>query len=141
MADTCPAWAVELVEQCRVGHLATTSRGGDPHVVVCCFAVVDDRIYVPIDEKPKSGRQLTRVTNVRESGKAAIVFDRYDEDWRKLAWVQGQGVAQMLGPEGGVHTVVVERLRTRYPQYRAMSLERCELIEIAVRRWRWWRWE
>lgn len=134
-------WAERLLREARVGHLATSDADGSPHVVAVCYVVIADVLYTPIDDKPKRGRQLTRVRNVAATGRAALVADHYDEDWTQLAWVQVRGPAGVLGPESDVHANVVAALREKYPQYRLMALERSLLIAVQIEQIQVWRWE
>src|SRR6266436_6371144 len=82
----------------RIGYLATADGRAAPHVVPVCFAIVDDALYVAIDEKPKrgSGRPLKRLRNIVENPAVAVVVDRYDEDWTHLGWVMLRGRAEIL---------------------------------------------
>jgi PPOX class probable F420-dependent enzyme len=139
MADTLDAWAHDLVTHARVGHLATASATGEPHVVPVCFALWDDGLYVAIDEKPKTGRRLQRLRDIAATGRAALVIDHYAEDWTQLAWAQARGPARVFGPDDPLHAPVVAALRAKYPQYRAMALEAAEVIELRVERWVTWR--
>jgi PPOX class probable F420-dependent enzyme len=135
MAVTLPPLVRTFLEQQRVGHLATVSRGGKPHVVPVCYAVADDTIYTPIDEKPKQpGRTLRRVRNIEETGRAALVVDRYDEDWTQLGWVLLRGRAELLAPGSPEQARAVELLRQRYPQYQAMRLETQSMIALRIER-------
>jgi PPOX class probable F420-dependent enzyme len=135
MAVTLPPLVRTFLEQQRVGHLATVSRGGEPHVVPVCYAVADDTIYTPIDEKPKQpGRTLRRVRNIEETGRAALVVDRYDEDWTQLGWVLLRGRAELLAPGSPEQARAVELLRQRYPQYQAMRLETQSMIALRIER-------
>ncbi|MBO9405139.1 MAG: TIGR03668 family PPOX class F420-dependent oxidoreductase, partial [Thermomicrobium sp.] len=135
MAVTLPPLVRTFLEQQRVGHLATVSRGGEPHVVPVCYAVADDTIYTPIDEKPKQpGRTLRRVRNIEETGRAALVVDRYDEDWTQLGWVLLRGRAELLAPGSPEQARAVELLRQRYPQYRTMRLETQSMIALRIER-------
>jgi PPOX class probable F420-dependent enzyme len=135
MAVTLPPLVRTFLEQQRVGHLATVSRGGEPHVVPVCYAIADDTIYTPIDEKPKQpGRTLRRVRNIEETGRAALVVDRYDEDWTQLGWVLLRGRAELLAPGSPEQARAVELLRQRYPQYRAMRLETQSMIALRIAR-------
>lgn len=135
MAVTLPPLVRTFLEQQRVGHLATVSRGGEPHVVPVCYVVADDTIYTPIDEKPKQpGRTLRRVRNIEETGRAALVVDRYDEDWTQLGWVLLRGRAELLAPGSPEQARAVELLRQRYPQYRAMRLETQSMIALRIER-------
>ena len=124
-----------FVDRQRVGHLATAGRDGAPHVVPVCFGLSEDRLYITIDRKPKRdrGRPLKRLTNIADNPQAAIVFDRYDEDWRRLAWVMLRGRTEILtaGPE---HDRAQALLRSRYRQLDAMQIEQLPVIAIHVER-------
>ena len=71
----------------RVGHLATADSRAIPHVVPVCFTISQGTLYITIDEKPKgvAGPALKRVRNIERNPIVAIVVDRYDEDWTRLA--------------------------------------------------------
>ncbi len=115
----------------RVARMATVDGRGEPSVVPICYAYDGTRFYTPIDEKPKQpGKTLKRVRNVETTGAAALVIDRYEEDWSRLGWVMVRGRASMLHPGVPGHAPAVELLRERYPQYRAMALERASIIVI-----------
>jgi PPOX class probable F420-dependent enzyme len=120
----------------KIGHLATTSASGEPHVMPVCFACDGARFYIAIDEKPKQpGRTLQRVRNIQATGRAALVIDRYDDrDWSRLAWLHVRGPARMLEPADPDHARIIARLRERYPQYRAMRLEDAPVIAIDIER-------
>jgi len=122
---------VRFTESQRVAHLATADANGRPHVVPVCFAYLNRRIYIAIDEKPKRSLRLKRLRNIEENPRVALVLDRYDEDWSRLAWVLVQGTATVL--EGGTeHRQALAALREKYPQYREMRLEELPVIEITV---------
>ena len=141
VADALPDWALALVREARVGHLATISGGVTPapHVIPVCFVLLDGAVYIAIDEKPKSGRRLQRLRNIESTGSAALVVDHYDEDWTQLAWVLARGPAAIIGASDPRHAPALVALRDKYPQYRAMALETAELIVLAVERWTCWR--
>ncbi|HEY3778932.1 MAG TPA: TIGR03668 family PPOX class F420-dependent oxidoreductase [Rhizomicrobium sp.] len=113
----------------RVGHLATADREGVPHLVPVCFAADDETIYTPIDEKPKSGRALRRLTNIRNNPRVAFLVDRYEEDWSRLGWLRIDGSAELLS-EGPEFEKAVRLLVARYPQYGAMRLSPVIAIRI-----------
>ncbi|MFN3337021.1 MAG: TIGR03668 family PPOX class F420-dependent oxidoreductase [Thermomicrobium sp.] len=128
-----------FLERQRVGHLATVSRAGEPYVVPVCYAVSEGTIYTPIDEKPKRpDAVLRRVRNVVETGRAALVVDRYDEDWTRLGWVLLRGSAELLPPGSPEHTQAVSLLRIRYRQYRTMRLEERPIIALRIKRVATW---
>lgn len=133
-----------FIESQRVGRLATVDRRGEPFVVPVCYAHTSDgarpRFYTPIDEKPKRrDRPLKRVRNIQETGRAALVIDRYDDaDWSRLAWVLIRGRATIMQPDDPDHTLAVALLRARYPQYATMALEVAPIIALAPEHIRSW---
>ena len=121
----------------RVGRLATADRSSQPHVVPICFALDADVVYTPIDRKPKKTLRLKRVRNIEETGRAALLFDRYHDDWALLGWVLLRGSAALLedGPE---HERAVELLRERYVQYQGMPHREMPVIAFRVERCTSW---
>ena len=99
-----------------------------------CYAIVGDSLYVTIDEKPKrTDIPLKRLRNIAENPEIAVTVDRWDEDWRKLAWVMLRGCAEIL-LEGEEHDRAQGRLRERYPQYRPMDLAPLPVIAMRISR-------
>ena len=98
-----------------------------------CFAYLDGVFWISIDEKPKRTTRLKRLRNIEEDPSVALVFDRYDEDWARLAYVLVQGVAEVV--QGGTEFEgAVAALRSKYEQYRSMALEGRPAIRIAPER-------
>jgi PPOX class probable F420-dependent enzyme len=116
----------------RSARLATSDAEGHPYVVPVCFAYDGERFYTPLDEKPKRADvgALRRVRNIRARGEAALLVDRYDDDWSRLGWVLAHGRAELLPPGHERHAVALRLLRERYPQYRAMALEDLPVIAL-----------
>lgn len=117
----------------RVAHLATADRRAVPHVVPVCFAIYKRTLYITIDEKPKRGTTLKRLRNIAENPMAAIIVDRYDEDWARLGWVMLRGRVEILS-EGKEHRDAQSRLRSRYPQLRAMQIAEYPVIAVRIER-------
>ena len=133
MSVMTPA-ARAFCERSRVARLATADAKGVPHLVPVCYAIEDDSLYVTIDEKPKrTDIPLKRLRNIAENPEVAVTVDRWDEDWRRLAWVMLRGRAEIL-PDGEEHDMAQARLRERYPQYRAMDLAPLPVIAVRIAR-------
>ena len=124
-----------FVETRRIGHLATADESAVPHVVPVCFGLLAERLYITIDRKPKreGGRPLKRLRNIADNPQVAIVFDRYDEDWRRLAWVMLHGPAEIL-TDGSEHAGAQALLQSRYAQLAAMQLEALPVIALRIAR-------
>ena len=118
----------------RVAHLATADRAGAPHVVPVCFAIIEDALYVTIDEKPKrTGAPLKRLRNIAENPAVAVVVDRYDDDWTRLGWVMLRGRAEIL-TGGDEHARAQALLRARYPQLNDMRIGSLPVIAVRLER-------
>jgi PPOX class probable F420-dependent enzyme len=121
-------------ERSRVARLATADASGVPHLVPVCYAIVGCSLYITIDEKPKRvDIPLKRLRNIAENPEVAVTVDRWDEDWRRLAWVMLRGRAEIL-LAGEEHDRAQARLRERYPQYRAMDLAPLPVIALRITR-------
>jgi PPOX class probable F420-dependent enzyme len=118
----------------RVGHLATVTPHGAPHLVPVVFALVGDLAYTAVDDKPKTTLALQRLANIEATGKASLLVDEYREDWSALWWVRADGSAQVLAEPA---PVPLEALARKYPQYRGHP-PTGPVIAIRLRLWRWW---
>jgi len=129
------AGASRLIRSARVAHLATADKHRQPHVIPICFVFDGKCFYSPIDEKPKrvAPRKLKRLRNIEANPNVALVIDRYDEDWQKLAYVLVSGTAQMV-VRGKRHEKAVLLLRKKYRQYRAMAIHERPIISITPNR-------
>ncbi len=88
-----------FLERQRVAHLATADARGAPHVVPVCFALLDDTLYIAIDEKPKQADiwRLRRMRNIAANPQVAVVADVYDDaDWSRLGFALVRGRARVL---------------------------------------------
>ena len=131
--------ASRLVRSARVGHLATADAGGQPYVIPICFVFDGRCFYSPIDEKPKRSdpQNLKRLRNIREKPQVSMVIDRYDENWRKLAWIIIFGTARVIKSGARFRRAVI-LLRKKYPQYRSMKIDQLPIICITPKRVRAW---
>ena len=129
-----------FLREARVGRLATVDASGRPLVVPVCYAFDGVTVYSAVDAKPKRTRELRRLRNIAENPNVSLVVDEYDEDWSRLRWVIVEGAASVL--EGGAEfTQAIDLLRGKYPQYRALALDRDAgaVVRIAPSRLLSWR--
>ena len=118
----------------RVARLATADKFGCPHLVPVCFARINGRVYITIDQKPKRNADLKRLRNIAENPSVALTVDHYDDaDWSKLGWLMVRGQAEILS-KGSEHDAAQERLRAKYPQLQNMQLAALPVIAIEMQR-------
>lgn len=132
-----------MLNDARVGRLATVNDRGRPSVVPFCFAVIGDVgpvVVSVLDEKPKHvpDQELARVRNIRHNPHVAFVVDHYEEDWSRLAFVQARGRARLVSPGETGHAGAIIALRAKYPQYESMAIERRAVIVIEQLRFTSW---
>ena len=122
---------IRFLTRMRVARLATADAVGQPHVIPIVFACDGQRLYTPVDEKPKrvAPRELKRIRNLLVNPQVAVVVDEYDEDWTRLAWVMVTGQGEVV-EAGEAHTTGIRLLQDKYAQYEAMPLEHRLLIVI-----------
>jgi PPOX class probable F420-dependent enzyme len=133
------AWERDFIVRGRVARMATVDAHGHPSVVPIVYAF-DDRLYTPLDAKPKrvAAMQLRRVRNIRAHPHVAIVVDHYSENWRDLAWVLIRGTADIV-TDGPTYVTGIELLRQKYPQYATLPLDGAPLIVVTPLTIRGWR--
>ena len=129
--------ASRLIRSARIAHLATADASGQPHVIPICFVFDGERFYSSIDEKPKQTIELKRIRNIKNNRSVALIIDHYEENWRSIGYVLVFGTAGIL-TRGIAHGRAVKLLKGKYPQYKAMAIERRPLIRISPRRVRIW---
>ncbi len=131
------AEARRRVAGARVAHLSTVTPEGRPHVVACCFALVDDTLVSAVDGKPKSTTALRRLANIEAHPAASVLVDHYDDaDWSALWWVRVDGRARVVG-EGAAREAALNALAVKYPQYREVRPPGAVIV-IDDLTWRSW---
>ena len=131
-----PRGARAFLESARVAHLATADPAANPHVVPICFALAGERLYSVVDDKPKrNARTLKRLRNIAANPSVAVLVDRWDEDWSRLAWVRLQGRACIVA-DAAEYAAGVAALRAKYDQYRItpFAADSHPLIRVDVER-------
>lgn len=125
-----------LVDDGRVGRLATVDAGGQPHAVPVCYVLVGDVAYTAVDRKPKRGTGLRRVANVQATGRASLLVDAYDEDWSRLWWVRLDGPARVVDDAAEADRAVAA-LVEKYRQY-AAAPPPGPVLALDVAHWSGW---
>ncbi len=127
----------------RRAILVTTDASGRPRPVPVCLVVVGGRdravVYSPLDEKPKRDpdpHRLARVRDIAARPDVALLVDRWDEDWARLAWLRCHATASLLEPDDAAvldeGTIAIAALRAKYPQYGEHRLEARPLIRFEL---------
>jgi PPOX class probable F420-dependent enzyme len=131
--EDLPTWARDLLVQARVARLALLDEEDLPRVLPVTFAVFEGAVWSAIDQKPKRSAEPARVRRLRRRPEAALLVDRYDDDWSRLAWVElrGEVSVEPLGP-------ALEALVDKYPQY-ASERPQGPLLRLSPERFTWWR--
>jgi PPOX class probable F420-dependent enzyme len=131
--EDLPTRARDLLAQARVARLALLDEEDLPRVLPVTFAVFDGAVWSAIDQKPKRSAEPARVRRLRRRPEAALLVDRYDDDWSRLAWVEvrGEVTVEPLGP-------ALEALVAKYPQY-ASERPPGPLLRLAPRRFACWK--
>lgn len=139
-----PVWSTAeraFLADARSAILVTIAADGRPRPVPICFVLdpVRPLLHTPLDEKPKNAddpRRLARVRDILRDGRVAVLVDRWDEDWGRLAWLRCEGVASVVGAEANTtaRTAAIAALREKYPQYAAHDLEARPIIRVTIER-------
>jgi coenzyme F420-0:L-glutamate ligase / coenzyme F420-1:gamma-L-glutamate ligase len=121
-----------FVQQQRVARLATADQSRQPHIVPACYACHESTFYIALDSKPKRvpPQRLTRVRNILDNPRVALLIDRYSDDWNRLAYLLIRGEAALLMPDDSQHASAITLLRDRYRQYVAMPIHEQPVITI-----------
>ena len=113
-----PAWAGELIAHERVAHLALRDADDRPRVLPVTFALAEGAAWTAIDQKPKRAAEPARVRWLRRRPEAALVVDRYSDDWEQLAWVQMLGRVAVVGIDDPEAAPGLTALTEKYAPYR-----------------------
>lgn len=134
--DELPERVRAVLSTARRGVMTTIEADGSPHSVPVVFAAIGDQIVSPIDHKPKTGRTLERVRNLRRDARLTLLVDLWDEDWTKLTWLMIRGRAQ-IDESPPLH--LTQAINRRYPQYAPDEVHDA-LIRIEPSLLSWWTW-
>ena len=112
--DDLPGWAGDLLSSARVGRLALLDERDLPRVLPITFAAWEGAVWSAIDRKPKRTAEPARLRRLRRRPEAALLVDRYDENWSRLEWLELRGTVT-IHPSAPA----LDALLRKYEQYRA----------------------
>jgi PPOX class probable F420-dependent enzyme len=129
-----PAHAVAaILDRWPVARLATLGPDGRPALVPIVFVRAAERIWSPVDAKPKSGRELERLRNVRRDPRVALLLDHYGPDWEQLWWLRLEGRARACSRDELDAAALERALRAKYPQYAQLPVFAGEPAALEIR--------
>jgi len=143
MTEKLPLISPEIrvkLEAARVARLATLDAERSPHMVPICFVCDGSLFYSAIDRKPKrvAANSLTRLKNIAQTRRVALLVDHYDEDWTRLWYVLVRGEAELIS-DLAERERAIQLLRAKYPQYDAdMLAEDAPVLRITPARITTW---
>ena len=90
-------------------------------------------VVVAIDHKPKTSRQLRRLSNIEANPQVSVLFDHRSEDWSDLWWVRADGIATIFGDAPSEAAALI----TRYDEYRTTP-PTGPWVRVEVTSWTGW---
>ncbi len=122
------------------GVLSTLDPDRGLHAVPVCFAVVGDRLVVPVDRvKAKRSTDLRRTHNLALDPRATLLCEHWDrDDWSQLWWVRVEMRTAEVpadpsagpSPDAAETRVLEQALRERYVQYRTAEFAALLVFDI-----------
>ena len=128
-----PAQA-EFVARQRVGHLATVTAAGEPHVVPISPVLDGDRLVFATESDTQ------KVRNLRGDPNVVICFDEYSEDWSALRQVIVHGRALLVesGPEFDRDRGLLYEAFTQYETEAPIVASESLVVEVPIERLTSW---
>jgi len=124
-----------LIDRHPVARFASLDTELNIHQVPIVFVRHKNIFWSPVDGKPKSGGELSRVRNVRKNPNVSFLLDSYEQDWSKLWWIRIEGIANIVEVEYDTNADIadiVRALRCKYPQYQDIPVLRKPETLIAI---------
>lgn len=118
-----------FVSKQKVARLATVDKSGNPHNVPICPALYKGKVYFATEGNSK------KAANLKETGKAALIFDEYYENWARLKGVMIIGSTRIIdsGKEFEIIKKVLYRKFKQYPKQAPIE-EGSIIVEIVPER-------
>ena len=124
-----------LLDRWPIARLATVGARGRPHQVPIVFARVGERLWSPVDGKPKAAGELARVRNIDRTPEVSLLLDDYSADWTRLWWLRVEAIAKVVRPidlDADEIAAPLTALRAKYPQYGAVPPLRAPFTLLAL---------
>ena len=134
----------KLLSSQPIARLATSTASGEPSLVPITFILSDDRILIVIDDKPKSGKTLRRVQNIRDNNSVAVLIDHYEDEWTALWWLLIRGAGEILEFEEfseQQQLKIPSTFKKKYRQYKELSFADRTFISITIEVVSSWRFD
>ena len=128
---------MERLAGAEIGRLATADAAGAVHLVPVCFALVPGRVVSAVDHKPKRTVRLGRLRDIRETGRAVLLVDHYEDDWSQLWWIRVTGAAVVHAVDDPIDGAARAALAAKYHQYRERP-PTGPVWSVALDEVRWW---
>jgi nitroimidazol reductase NimA-like FMN-containing flavoprotein (pyridoxamine 5'-phosphate oxidase superfamily) len=110
MAHRLSGKVLAFVRSERVARLATIGPGSTPHNVPVCPVAISGRIYFATE------RDARKVRNLHRNPRAALVFDHYSENWKRLAGAMIVGTCT-ISDQGSTFRRARQALYRKYKLY------------------------
>jgi len=121
-----PGKELAFIRAQRVARVATVGRDLEPHNVPVCTVAIGGKLYFASEANAR------KIRNLFHSPRVALVFDEYDEDWKKLRGVMVVGEATIIERGPAFHRARLALYR-KYKQYRKMEpIVEGESVIVAV---------
>jgi nitroimidazol reductase NimA-like FMN-containing flavoprotein (pyridoxamine 5'-phosphate oxidase superfamily) len=125
MAHRLSGKILAFIRSQRVARVATIGDGV-PHNVPVCTVATGGRIYFASDKTAR------KVRNIRRNPRAALAFDRYAENWQRLAGVMVAGTCSIID-QGAAFRRVRQALYRKYKSYaRVAPIEEGDSVIVCV---------
>ena len=113
---------LQVMDLMPVARLSLVTPCGKPDAMPIVFARVKNKIFSPIDEKPKKSSKLSRLSSIRSNPDALVLLDHYSENWSNLWWIRLNCVARVVNDDNILWEKAVNRLLEKYTQYQTVGL-------------------
>jgi len=113
---------LQIIDLMPVARLSLVTPYGKPDAMPIVFARVKNKIFSPIDDKPKKSSRLSRLSSIRGNPDTLLLLDHYSKNWSDLWWIRLNCVARVVNEDNVYWGKAVNRLLEKYTQYQTVGL-------------------